>query len=72
MSFRPSDIVPSSEARARLTELPSRQDYHHALASEHANVVLAEDAITGLRQALAGQLVSDDELDNALGSASVL
>ena len=71
MSFRPSDIVPISEARARLTELARRLGYHHALASEHANVVLVEDAITGLRQALAGQLVSDDELDNALGSASV-
>ncbi|BEP52496.1 MULTISPECIES: type II toxin-antitoxin system Phd/YefM family antitoxin [Variovorax] len=47
-----------------------RLDYYHALESEHASLVLAEDAITGLRQALAGQFVSDEELDRALGVAS--
>ena len=47
-----------------------RLDYYHALESEHASLVLAEDAITGLRQALAGQFVSDEELDGALGIAS--
>ncbi|BEP64998.1 hypothetical protein GmRootV213_55520 (plasmid) [Variovorax sp. V213] len=95
MSLRASDIVPISEARARLTELAEdvvgsgsekvltkngasyvalvdarRLDYYHALGSEHANLVLAEDAITGLRQALARQFVSVEELDRALGVAS--
>ncbi len=76
MALRASDIVPISEARARLTELAEdvvgsgsekvltkngasyvalvdarRLDYYHALESEHASLVLAEDAITGLRQA---------------------
>ena len=92
MSLRTSDIVPISEARARLTELAEdvvgagsekvltkdgasyvalidarRLDYHHALESEHARLVLADDAITGLREALAGRFVGDDELDRALG-----
>ncbi len=95
MSLRASDIVPISEARARLTELAEdvvgsgsekiltkngasyvalvdarRLDYYHALESEHASLVLAEDAITGLKQALAGQFVSDEELDQALGGTS--
>ncbi|CAN7739710.1 type II toxin-antitoxin system Phd/YefM family antitoxin [Variovorax sp. LjRoot290] len=94
MPLRASDIVPISEARARLTELAEdvvgsgsekvltkngasyvalidarRLDYYHALELEHANLVQAEDAITGLRQALAGQVVSDEELDQALGVA---
>jgi len=92
MSLRASDIVPISEARARLTELAEdvvgngsekvltkngasyvalvdarRLDYYHALESEHANLVLAEDAIAGLQQASAGQFVSDEDLDRALG-----
>ena len=92
MPLRASDIVPISEARARLTELAEdvvgsgaekvltkngasyvalvdarRLDYYHALEAEHANLVLADDAITGLRQALAGQFVSDEALDQALG-----
>lgn len=96
MALRASDIVPISEARARLTELAEdvvgsgaekvltkngasyvalidarRLDYYHALEAEHASLVLAEDAITGLQQALAGQFVSDDELDEALGVAPV-
>lgn len=95
MHLRASDIVPISEARARLTELAEdvvgngsekvltkngasyvalvdarRLDYYHTLESEHANLMLTEDAITGLRQALAGHFVSDDELDQALGGAS--
>jgi PHD/YefM family antitoxin component YafN of YafNO toxin-antitoxin module len=95
MVLRASDIVPISEARARLTELAEdvvgrgaekvltkngasyvalvdarRLDYYHALEEEHARLVLAEDAITGLRQALAGQFVSDDDLDEALGLKS--
>lgn len=97
MPLRASDIVPISEARARLTELAEdvvgsgaekvltkngasyvalvdarRLDYYHALEAEHANLVLADDAITGLRQALAGQFVPDGELDRALGVAPVL
>ena len=97
MLFRACDIVPISEARARLTELAEdvvrngsekvltkngasyvalvdarRLDYYHALESEHANLVLADDAINGLRQALAGQFVSDEELNQALGVAPAL
>jgi hypothetical protein len=92
MTLRAADIVPISEARARLTELAEdvvgggsekiltkqgqsyvalvdarRLDYYHALEAEHASLVLADDAVTGLRQALAGQYVSDEELDQALG-----
>ena len=92
MSLRASDIVPISEARARLTELAEdvvgsgaekvltkngasyvalvdarRLDYYHALEAEHANLVLADDAIRGLGQALEGKFVSDAELDEALG-----
>lgn len=93
MALRASDVVPISEARARLTELAEdvvgsgaekvltkngasyvaivdarRLDYYHALETEHANLVLAEDAVTGLREALAGQFVDDDDLDVALGA----
>jgi len=46
-----------------------RLDYYHALEQEHASLVLADDAVTGLRQALAGQLATDDELDQALGAS---
>ena len=92
MAFRASDVVPISEARARLTELAEdvvgsgaekvltkngasyvalidarRLDHYHALETEHANLVLAEAAVTGLKQALSGRFVSDDELDQALG-----
>ena len=92
MSLRTSDIVPISEARARLTELAEdvvgagfekvltkngssyvalidarRLDDHHALESEHARLLLADDAVTGLSEALAVQFVADDELDRALG-----
>ncbi|MDM0109688.1 hypothetical protein QTH97_32545 [Variovorax sp. J22R24] len=49
-----------------------RLDYCRALESEHANLVLTEDAITGLRQALAGPFVSDEALDQALGVSSAL
>ena len=92
MALRASDIVPISQARARLTELADdvvvsgaekvltkngasyvalvdarRLDYYHALEAEHANLVLAEDAITGLKEALSGQFISDQEIDEALG-----
>jgi PHD/YefM family antitoxin component YafN of YafNO toxin-antitoxin module len=91
MALRTSDIVPISDARARLTELAEdvvgsgaekvmtkngasyvalidarRLDCYHDLEAEHANLVLAEDVITGLRQALSGLFVADDELDAAL------
>ena len=33
-------------------------------------IELADDAVTGLRQALSGQFVSDEELDEALGVTS--
>lgn len=96
MALRASDIVPISEARARLTELAEdvvgsgaekvltkngasyvalvdarRLDYYHALEAEHANLVLADHAITGLKEALSGEFVSDDELDEALGVTPV-
>ena len=92
MSLRTRDVVPISEARARLTELAEdvvgtgaekvltkngasyvalvdarRLDYYHALEAEHANLLLAEDAVAGLGQALAGQYVADEALDEALG-----
>lgn len=91
MALHAADIVPISEARARLTELAEdvvgrgaekvltkngssyvalvdarRLDYYHALEAEHVNLVLAEDAMKGLKEALAGEFVSDDELDEAL------
>jgi len=91
MSLRTSDVVPISEARARLTELAEevvgagaekvltkngssyvaivdarKLDYYHALEAEHANLVLLGEAETGLRQILAGQRVSMDELLLAL------
>lgn len=96
MAFRTSDVVPISEARARLTELAEdvvgsgaekvltkngasyvalvdarRLDYYHALEAEHANLVLADDAIMGLKEALSGEFVSDAELDEALGVTPV-
>jgi hypothetical protein len=37
-----------------------------AVESDCADIVLAADACTGLRQALAGRYVSDEELDQAL------
>jgi PHD/YefM family antitoxin component YafN of YafNO toxin-antitoxin module len=92
MALRASDIVPISEARARLTELAAdvvgsgaekvltkngasyvalvdarRLDYYHALEAEHSHLVLAQDAVKGLNEALAGHFISDDELDEALG-----
>lgn len=91
MSFSTQDIVPISEARARLTELADevvgagaekvltkngasfvaivdarKLDYYHALEEEHAGLVLLDEAETGLRQLLAGQRVSTDDLMLAL------
>ncbi|MBS1191763.1 MAG: hypothetical protein H6R10_3555 [Rhodocyclaceae bacterium] len=91
MSVRTSDIVPISEARARLTELADevvgagaekvltkngssfvaivdakKLDYYHALEEEHAGLVLLDEAEKGLRQILAGERVSSDDLMRAL------
>ena len=91
MGFSTRDIVPISEARARLTELAEevvgsgaekvltkngasfvaivdahKLDYYHALEEEHASLVLLDEAETGLRQLLAGQRVSTDDLMLAL------
>jgi hypothetical protein len=41
-------------------------DYYHALEEEHANLVLLDEAETGLRELLAGKRVSTDELMSAL------
>ncbi len=41
-------------------------DYDHALEEEHANLVLLDEAETGLRELLAGKRVSADELMAAL------
>ena len=91
MRLRTSDVVPISEARARLTELAEevvdggaekvltkngtsyvaiidakKLDYYHALEEEHASLVLVDEAQTGLRQVLAGQRVSPEDLMQAL------
>lgn len=91
MSLRTCDVVPISEARARLTELADevvgggsekvltkngssfvaivdarKLDYYHALEEEHANLILLDEAEIGLKQILAGQRVSADELSMAL------
>lgn len=93
MSLRTQDIVPISDARARLTELAeevvtagaekiltkngssyvaivdaAKLDYYHALEQEHAALVLLDDAEMGLRQVLAGQRVSHDNLMQALSA----
>ena len=44
-----------------------RLDHYHALEAEHAHLVRAGDAIMGLKQALEGRFVADDQLDEALG-----
>jgi prevent-host-death family protein len=91
MNLRASDVVPISEARARLTELAQdvvegasekvltkngasyvaiidarKLDYYHALEAEHANLVLLSEAETGLRQVLAGQRITSEDLDALL------
>jgi hypothetical protein len=64
MPLQASDIAPISETRDRLAE--ATEDMVGG-----GSEVLAEDAIIGLRQTLAGQFVSDEELDRALNVASV-
>jgi prevent-host-death family protein len=91
MNLRASDVVPISEARARLTELAQdvvdgasekiltkngasyvaiidarKLDYYHALEREHANLVLLAEAEAGLRQILAGQRITPEDLDALL------
>lgn len=90
MSFSAQDVVPISDARARLTELSDdvvagaeklltkngaayvaivdarKLDYYHALEKEHAGLVLLNEAEIGLRQILAGNRVSNAELEKAL------
>lgn len=93
MSLRTRDIVPISDARARLTELAeevvtdgaekiltkngssyvaivdaAKLDYYHALEQEHAGLILLDDAEAGLRQVLAGDRVSHDDLVQALSA----
>jgi prevent-host-death family protein len=93
MNLRASDVVPISEARARLTELAQdvvegasekvltkngasyvaiidarKLDYYHALEAEHANLVLLSEAETGLRQVLAGQRITSEDLDALLAN----
>ncbi len=41
-------------------------DYYHALEEEHAGLVLLDEAEAGLRQVVAGQRVSADDLRQAL------
>jgi len=91
MPLRANDIIPISEARARLTELAEdvvgsgaekvltkngssyvalidakKLDDYHALALEHASLVLLSEAETALGQVLAGQRLSSAELDQLL------
>ncbi|MCX8086357.1 MAG: type II toxin-antitoxin system Phd/YefM family antitoxin [Rhodocyclaceae bacterium] len=90
MTYAAQDIVPISEARARLTELAEevaagaeklltkngaayvalidarKLDYYHALEAEHAHLVLLDEAEAGLREVLAGQRVSPEQLLDAL------
>lgn len=90
MSFTAQDVVPISEARARLTELSDevvagaeklltkngaayvaivdarKLDYYHALEAEHASLALLSEAEAGLREVVAGQRVSNDDLMQAL------
>jgi len=92
MGVRTSDVVPISEARARLTELAEdvvergaekvltkngssyvalvdarKLDYYHSLEAEYGNMVLLGDALEGLQDFAAGRVLSDAELDAALG-----
>ena len=90
MSFSTQDVVPISDARARLTELSDevvagaeklltkngtayvaivdakKLDYYHTLEEEHAGLILLGEAEVGLRQILAGNRVSNDDLMKAL------
>ncbi len=41
-------------------------DYYHALEAEHGSLILLDEAETGLREVLAGQVLSESELDDLL------
>jgi prevent-host-death family protein len=90
MSIRAQDVVPISDARARLTELAEdvvagaekvltkngsayvalvdarKLDYYHALEAEHGRLLMLDDAEKGLRDALAGRILSEDEFRASL------
>ena len=65
--FEPCDLTAATGTDCG-SSLARREGRGWAHPEPHSG--LAEDAITGLRQALAGQFVSDEELDQALGVAS--
>ena len=44
-------------------------DYYHALEAEYANLMLAEDAIAGLEDAVGDGLISDEVLQSILHTA---
>lgn len=44
-----------------------RLEYYRALEAEHERLTLANDAVTGLEQALSGRFVPDAALDAAFG-----
>jgi hypothetical protein len=52
------------DTRCKVDSMPHDADAYDEI--EEANMLLAEDAICGLQQALAGKFVSDTDLDNAL------
>ncbi len=90
MAFRTRDVVPISDARARLTELAEdvvagaekvltkngsayvaivdarKLDYYHALEAEHGRLVMLDDAERGLKDALEGRVLSEDEFRQSL------
>jgi prevent-host-death family protein len=97
MVIRASDVVPISEARARLTELAEdvvlggaekvltkngasyvalvdarKLDYYHALEEEHGSLVLLEAAEEGLKEVLAGEILSEEDLDRMLSTSPKL
>lgn len=41
-------------------------DYYHALEAEHGRLVLLDDAEKGLKDALAGRVMSEDEFRKSL------
>jgi hypothetical protein len=58
--------VPSSLAESFVDRIDGPIDDVN-FQEEHATLLLAEDAITGLTQAMSGLFLSDAELDAALG-----
>ena len=69
MTLHISDAAPISEAPAeeiQLAEDVAGANSEAGLMVEQANLSLAEEAINGLKQALASQFISDKELEKAL------